>query len=311
MRTMRTWLGTCVALLAASPSQGMGQSKPGTGLATSPAPVPGATQASATRPTNVIVLGTDSIRLLRSDSLAQTDLWLGYQYQKVGRRRDAESAYIRILPIVSDSVRTYVRARLETIWAQDRASEFGLTPWPVRPFLAWLSKWRWRAEAIWLVGLGALGYLRRRTSRAGRTQLRIQPFARSLPPDIGLGIEETIADFHRKTHEVSLPVGILLNSGLKLPVMSSAPAAELVELIEIVSPPSWVPTVVARLLKGADNPRFLVTGHAAGTLYGVRIVVRLSDKGRPVRSWDRTVLPKDLTGLERALACEIVFVLSE
>jgi len=204
-----------------------------------------------------------------------------------------------------------VRARLRTIWEEDEASAFRWVPWPFRPILVWLSEWRWRTEALWIVALAVLGYLRNRTTRAGKTQLSIKPFTRTIPPDIGLGIEDTVADFHRKMNDVSAPVGILINSGLKLPVMSTAQAEDLVELVEIVSPQPWIPKVLALILKGAYNPRFVVSGHATGTLSAVRIVAGLEDEGRRVRAWDRTVRSQDLIDGERALACEIVYALSE
>jgi hypothetical protein len=310
---MLPWLGASLpTVFAVPPYHVAGQSKQAVGAAVSPAPAPRAVQAAhAGSATSVIVLGKDSLRLPPLDSLARTDLWLGYSYSIVGRRKDAESAYLRILPKVSETVRTYVRAQLQTIWEEDEASAFRWVPWPFRPILAWFSEWQWRAEALWLVAVAVLAYLRYRTTRAGKTQLRIQPFTRNLPPDIGVGIEETVADFHRKTNEVSAPVGILINSGLKLPVMSTARPEELVELVEIVSPEPWIPKVLALILKGAYHPRYVVSGHASGTLSSVRIVAGLDDEGRRVHAWDRTVRSQDLIESERALACEIVYALSE
>lgn len=307
--------------MASAPALGQAQAKP-----TSPRPQSiGPVQASQDTVTygqkvrdtvekrfkTAPALRRDSLRLLASDSSAASDLWLGYQYEAVGRRKDAESAYLRVLPIASDSVRAYAQTRLQSIWKADRADEFGWIFWPLRPFLLWFSEWRWRAEALLLAAGGILGYLHLRTRRAGKTQLRIQPFTRNLTSSVGLGIEETIADFHQRTNEVGAPLGVLLNSGLKLPVMYTAPNEEFLELVEIVSPQPWIPKIVGRILRGSDNPRFVVTGHATGTMSAIRVVVGLKDGGRRVRSWERTVAPNDLIDCERALACEVVFALSE
>ncbi len=262
-------------------------------------------------PSAQLVLGQDTLRLPEADSLVRIDLWLGYQYEEVGRQKEAESAYARLLSRASDSARAYAQTRLRAILGAEKAAAFRWVPRPFRPVVARLTDWTWFVEAVWLGLLVALLVSRRLAAQKGKTQVRIQAFTRHLPSSIGLGIEDTIADLHRRTNEVGKPVGVLLNSGLKLPVVWTAPSEDLVKLVEIVSPQPWIPKVLGWILKGSDNPRFLVQGHVEGTLWAVRVVVRLDDHGQRVRNWDRTVLFHQLLSGEQELACQVVYTLSE
>lgn len=267
----------------------------------------------ATRRANtLLVLGKDTVRLSQADSLAEIDVWLGYQYEEAGRQKDAEAAYIRVLSKVSGSARTYAETRLRAMLQVEKAPKFRWIPWPVRSPAIWLVDRIGRVELLWLVGLIGFGlWWWRRAARRGKTQLRIQPFTRQLPSSVGLGIEDTIADLHKRTSEVGAPAGVLLNSGLKLPVMSTAPSENLAELVGAISQQPWIPKVLGWILKGSDNPRFVVRGHVEGTLWAVRIVVGLDDDGLRVRTWDRTLRFYQLIDGEQELACQVIYTLSE
>ena len=245
------------------------------------------------------------------DSSARTELWLAYQHERNGRRSDAESIYSRVMPKLAGPGKTFVRNRLRSMWADDKNARLNWAPSPARPLLRAWSEWNYRPEAVWIIGLTAFLVLHVRTRRAGWTQLRVKPFTRNLSANVGLGIEETIADFHRKTREVSSPLGVIVHSGLKLPVVSSARPDPFLQVIELFSPPSWLPRLWSWAMSGADKPRFLIQGHVAGNEASVRIVAHLQDSGQEVRSWDHSAPAGNLLALERTIACEIIFAVSE
>ena len=115
----------------------------------------------------------------------------------------------------------------------------------------------------------------------------------------------------RLVREIARPVGLVSGSGLKLPVVSTAPNEDLVGLVEVVEAPAWLPKLLGWIIRSNDAPRFVVRGHAAGTPWSVRVVVILEDGGREVGHWDRTITGYEMLGVERAIACEVVYKLSE
>jgi hypothetical protein len=307
-----------LALLAVCPAWLSGQGKPDSGELRNAVPDSGVIQEARSDSNTprahfrtLLILDRDSLWLSPVDSTSRTDLWLGYQYEKVGRRKDAESSYLKVLANASDSLRPYVRARLQAIWLEDREAEFEWFANPFRPVVLWFMHWPLKAEALWLVGLGALLFWLRRTRKAGRNQLRVQTFTRNLPAEVGLGVEKTIAEYLRRTVEVGQPIGVLLHSGQKLPVLSTSPAEDFLNLLNVVGPPSWLTKGFERLLRQADKPRFVVSGHATGTLNNVQLVATLQDDRSLIGSWDYTFHPDELVRYERMLACKIVFALSE
>lgn len=254
-----------------------------------------------------LVLGLDTLVLPGADSAVRHDLWLGAEFERAGRDADAEAAYLRVLPKGSTSARAYAQRRIEAIHRSERAR---WVPWPIRPAWVWFSDWAWAPEAAWALLLGYAFLLYRRTVRKGKTQLRVQPFTRNLPTEVGVGIEQTIADFYRRTRQGSA-LGILMNSGLRIPIMSTEPSSDVIEIVAGVGLPTWIPQILRVILKSADQPRFVIKGQAEGTLWSVRIALRLEDKGKLVQSWDRTIPYYQLIERELDLACEVIYALSE
>lgn len=257
----------------------------------------------------VFVLGGVRLPLTMADSIAAYELWLGHEHERAGRKEDAALAYERVRAQHPGVARSYAEERLRVLSEEERASNLTWLPSGVRDVVLWLESWKYKWDAFWIIfGVAFLAVVARQCQKA-RTQVQIEQFTRQVPAQIGIGLEDTIADIHKRTVQVSQPLGVIVNSGLKLPVLATSSDA-IVQFVEIVSPKPWIPKAVGWMRRWA-KPKFIVSGHMEGTLEAVRIVVALEKSGDLVREWDVIIPTQTLREGELNLALQVIHSLAE
>jgi hypothetical protein len=239
-------------------------------------------------------------------------MWLACQYELANRLKDAEAAYLRAAQIATKLVwEDSVSPGIKRVLKEQAQDAWSWAPRFLRARLVRLWAWQYLTDGIWLVGVFLVaGYGVRRALRWNR-ELRIEPFARGIPSAILLDPERMITTMHQTVRDVSEPMGLLSNSGLKLPVISTASAEDVIAVVEVTSPPKWLLKLVGSISKVLDRPRFVVSGHVEGTLTKVRLAANLHEHGRLVRSWDLIVPAEMALEEESRLACELLYTLSE
>jgi len=239
--------GPARAVTLASTAQAQ-QAQPDTSRRKPPLIAPGLRSVDS-----VLVLGAVRLRLTLGDSTAAHELWLGHEYERVGRITDAVRAYERARQ-QPGAVRSYASERLRVLLREQRASQLPWLPSGVREAALWLRGWSFTVNALW--GLAVLVFLVWAITRSRRAKnaVQVEQFTRRIPEDFGVGLEDTIVDVHRRSVEVSRPLGVIINSGLKLHVLATSSQA-IIDLVEVVSPKPWITKLVGLMLRwrGPDS----------------------------------------------------------